>query len=90
MYKTPTFAEPQQYNIPFSTGQLLHAGVHRVEKTRKSRWLIDFLQMNGYVPCGIISIYVFFFTRNIQCLWPRDEKSSGILIYPCPPVRPSG
>ena len=22
MYKTPTFAEPQQYNIPFSTGQL--------------------------------------------------------------------
>jgi hypothetical protein len=23
MYKTPTFAEPQQYNRPFSTGQLL-------------------------------------------------------------------
>ena len=22
MYKTPTFAEPQQYNRPFSTGQL--------------------------------------------------------------------
>ena len=22
MYKTPTFADPQQYNRPFSTGQL--------------------------------------------------------------------
>jgi hypothetical protein len=43
MYKTPTFAEPQQYNRPFSTGQLsafiiqlfLHAGVRRVEKNAK-------------------------------------------------------
>ena len=28
MYKTPTFAEPQQYNRPFSTGQLLAFSIY--------------------------------------------------------------
>jgi hypothetical protein len=35
MYKTPTFAEPQQ---------------------RENRVDLDFLQMNGYVPCSKYSI----------------------------------
>ena len=27
---------------------------------RENRDDLDFLQMNGYVPCGIISIWVYF------------------------------
>jgi hypothetical protein len=27
---------------------------------RENRYDLDFLQMNGYVPCGIISISVYF------------------------------
>ena len=38
-------------------------------KKRENRDDIDFfLQMNGYVPCGIISIWVYLFTRN-KYLW---------------------
>jgi hypothetical protein len=37
-------------------------------KKRENRDDIEFLQMNGDVPCGIISIWVYFlFTRN-KCL----------------------
>jgi hypothetical protein len=65
MYKTPTFAEPQQYNRPFSTGQIsafiIQLVIWHVLPTgarceREHRDDLDFLQMNGYVPCGIYSI----------------------------------
>jgi hypothetical protein len=81
MYKTPTFAEPQQCNGPFSTGQLSAFIIQLVTwqvlprserkkdnvghssmlasvelKKRENRDDLDFLQMNGYVPCGIYSI----------------------------------
>jgi hypothetical protein len=64
MYKTPTFAEPQQCNGPFSTGQLSAFIIQLVTwqvpsvelKKRENRDGLDFLQMNGYVPCSIYSI----------------------------------
>jgi hypothetical protein len=47
-------------------------------KKRENRDDLDFLQMNGYVPCGIISIChnlgIFFFTRN-KCLWLNGTES---------------
>jgi hypothetical protein len=33
-------------------------------KKRENHDDIDFLQMNGYVPCGIISIWVYFFYQK--------------------------
>jgi hypothetical protein len=59
MYKTPTFAEPQKYNRPFSTGQLSAFIIQLVTwqvLSRENRDDLDFLQMYGYVPCSIYSI----------------------------------
>ena len=33
-------------------------------KKRENRDDLDFLQMNGYIPCGIISIWVYFFYQK--------------------------
>jgi hypothetical protein len=33
-------------------------------KKRENNDDLDFLQMNGYVPCGIISIWVYFFYQK--------------------------
>jgi hypothetical protein len=33
-------------------------------KKRENSDDLDFLQMNGYVPCGIISIWVYFFYQK--------------------------
>ena len=33
-------------------------------KKRENRDDLDFLQMNGYVPCGIYSIYVYIFYQK--------------------------
>ena len=35
-------------------------------KKRENRDDLDFLQMNGYVPCGIYSIQVYFFLPEIS------------------------
>ena len=64
-------------------------------KKRENRDDLDLLQMNGYVPCGIISIWVYFFLpetsacdihtvlfhSNKQCLiCERREDNSHHLI----------
>ena len=36
--------------------------------------------MNGYVSCGIISVWVYFFTRN-KCLWFNATVSTIFQLY---------
>jgi hypothetical protein len=43
-------------------------------KKRENRNDLDFLQMNGYVPCGIYSIYVYI------SAWSVEKQS---YFYPC-------
>ena len=44
-------------------------------KKRENSDDLDFLQMNGYVPCGIISIWVYFFLPETSaCVWNTEVK----------------
>jgi len=57
-------------------------------KKRENRDDIEFLQMNGYVPCGIISIWGIFFLPETSacgdkvCQW----LATGLWFSPGPPV----
>jgi hypothetical protein len=59
----------------------LHAGVRRVEKTRKSRWP-RFLQMNGYVPCVHIKyLGICFLPETSACVsasWKEHDLPLNI------------
>ena len=95
MYKTPTFAEPQQYNRPFSTGQL-SAFIIQTDKKKScnknsmkntemlEKYIIN-IHAHVYILTSFLLQLFFFFLSlrgsNIPVSCLNDEPVEKILLY---------
>jgi hypothetical protein len=77
MYKTPTFAEPQQYNRPFSTGQLSAFIIQLVlwHVLPRSEWTV---QGRTQVKYLIGQLSAFIIQLVIWHVLPRSERKNKI------------